>query len=201
MRKSVLFYVLLSSAVSLSVCHPDSSQTSSALRSYLNMMVGGHRYEALQEEGSDLMRALQVKALAEEETEESRKQLSSGMASYLFQWFKKKKLGCWSQALTEIESACSTASSSVRLEEEMSKLAMAFTNCHLRESGLKEHPCKGKPTQQCTKKMNDKTFNAYTNFRINVFTICWSLEKENYDEVSAQVVLLLFLSLSNACTF
>ena len=108
-------------------------------------------YAELSQRGQDFLQALDKK-VQEEET----KEVGVALPSFL-RWFGNNRRGCWSIASLSIDSACKSAS-----EEELSKLALALTNCHLREAGESEYKCNAVPAH-CARKMSSKVFSAYTD--------------------------------------
>ena len=74
---------------------------------------------------------------------------------------------CWTQAALE-------AGSCAQVLRDQSSLALAFTNCHLAQSGRPEAPA--------PPAMSDATFAIYTEFFTHTADLCFHLQAEHYHE-------------------
>jgi septal ring factor EnvC (AmiA/AmiB activator) len=72
-----------------------------------------------------------------------------------------------------------------------SKLAIAFTNCHLQKSGLSGYVCTSDMTvHECTKDMLSSpiAFNTYTEFTGHVDNICFYIQSELFQQKTENLV-------------
>ena len=91
-----------------------------------------------------------------------------------------RKRNCWQSALDEMKEQCRS-----RSEDSLARLAFRFTNCHLEQSGLRVYSCAPKAsTIECTKRLarDASAFAAFTQFRVHVWTICFSLEQKEMED-------------------
>ncbi|XP_015773747.1 PREDICTED: uncharacterized protein LOC107351957 isoform X2 [Acropora digitifera] len=86
-----------------------------------------------------------------------------------------EKSDCWKEALQGIETRCRKLG-----VVEQSYLAIDFTNCHASQSGRKTYPCLRvtHSIKECTGKMDETTFMAYTTFFIHTANICFYVKSE-----------------------
>ena len=86
-----------------------------------------------------------------------------------------EKSDCWKEALQGIETRCRKLGI-----VEQSYLAIDFTNCHASQSGRKTYPCLRvtHSIKECTGKMDETTFMAYTTFFIHTVNICFYVKSE-----------------------
>ncbi|KAJ8257776.1 hypothetical protein GJAV_G00189570 [Gymnothorax javanicus] len=83
---------------------------------------------------------------------------------------------CWSLALDKIHASCQEFT-----EETQSKLALAFTHCHLRRSARPFPECSDNSNvQECTRDMDPIAFNTYTEFFTHAQSICHYLQSERW---------------------
>ncbi|XP_064156617.1 uncharacterized protein LOC135235247 isoform X1 [Anguilla rostrata] len=83
---------------------------------------------------------------------------------------------CWSRALEKIQMSCQEFT-----EDTQSKLALAFTHCHLRRSDRPFPECTdGSEVRECTRDMDPVAFNTYTEFFTHAHSICHYLQSERW---------------------
>ncbi|XP_048874341.1 uncharacterized protein LOC125745478 isoform X2 [Brienomyrus brachyistius] len=83
---------------------------------------------------------------------------------------------CWSRALERIHASCRQFT-----EETQSRVALAFTHCHLRRSNRPFPECMDDSNvKECTQDMDAVAFNTYTEFFTHVHSICHYLESERW---------------------
>ena len=90
-----------------------------------------------------------------------------------------KRNDCWKKAVEGIEKRCKNIG-----DIEQSYLAIDFTNCHLSKSGRKLYSC-SRDTQsieECTGKMDDTTYLAYTTFFTHTANICFYVKSELWQQ-------------------
>ncbi|XP_068719455.1 uncharacterized protein [Montipora capricornis] len=85
------------------------------------------------------------------------------------------KSSCWKKAVQGIETRCKSLD-----DVEQSYLAIEFTNCHLSKSGRKIYSCEreSQSIEECTEKMDDTTYLAYTTFFTHTTNICFFVKSE-----------------------
>ncbi|XP_063791627.1 uncharacterized protein LOC134947478 isoform X1 [Pseudophryne corroboree] len=94
---------------------------------------------------------------------------------------------CWSRALQRVDVGCKQLN-----EEEQSRIALAFTHCHLERSGRGFPSCTEHSTvRQCTRGMDSVAFNAYTEFFTHAHSICYYLQNELWQEKTEDIILRL----------
>ncbi|XP_075434540.1 uncharacterized protein LOC142471940 isoform X1 [Ascaphus truei] len=94
---------------------------------------------------------------------------------------------CWSRALQRVDVGCKRLN-----EEEQSRIALAFTHCHLERSGRDFPACTGRSSiRQCTRGMDSVAFNAYTEFFTHAHSICYYLQNEIWQEQAQDIILRL----------
>ncbi|KAM4697049.1 uncharacterized protein WCC33_015739 [Rhinophrynus dorsalis] len=94
---------------------------------------------------------------------------------------------CWRQALQRVDVGCKQLD-----EEEQSRIALAFTHCHLDRSGRDYPPCTEHSTiRQCTRGMDSVAFNTYTEFFTHAHSICYYLQNEIWQEHAQDIILRL----------
>ena len=88
---------------------------------------------------------------------------------------KAEKSDCWKKAVQGIETRCKNLG-----DVEQSYLAIDFTNCHLSKSGRRTYPClkETQSIEECTGKMDDITYLAYTTFFTHTANICFYVKSE-----------------------
>ncbi|TRY93494.1 hypothetical protein DNTS_011706 [Danionella cerebrum] len=83
---------------------------------------------------------------------------------------------CWSRALEKIQTNCKEFS-----DDTQSKIALAFTHCHLLRSGRSFPECaEDSDVKTCTQDMDPVAFNAYTEFFTHAHSICHYLQSERW---------------------
>ncbi|KAJ8393484.1 hypothetical protein AAFF_G00059570 [Aldrovandia affinis] len=83
---------------------------------------------------------------------------------------------CWSRALEKIQMSCQQFT-----DETQSKIALAFTHCHLRRSGRPFPDCTDdSEVRSCTQHMDPVAFNTYTEFFTHAHSICHYLQSERW---------------------
>ena len=133
-------------------------------------------YEAVREEGIALLKSLEQKS----KDEETRNEIERQNASLFSRFVSLRKRNCWQSALDEMKEQCRS-----RSEDSLARLAFRFTNCHLEQSGLRVYSCAPKAsTIECTKRLarDASAFAAFTQFRVHVWTICFSLEQKEMED-------------------
>ncbi|XP_056396276.1 uncharacterized protein LOC130291514 [Hyla sarda] len=94
---------------------------------------------------------------------------------------------CWRRALERVDVGCKQLN-----EEEQSRIALAFTHCHLERSGRDFPVCTEKSTiRDCTHNMDTAAFNAYTEFFTHAHSICYYLQNELWQEKTQDIILRL----------
>ncbi|XP_063064822.1 uncharacterized protein LOC134457022 [Engraulis encrasicolus] len=83
---------------------------------------------------------------------------------------------CWSKALEQIHTRCREFT-----DETQSKIALAFTHCHLERSDRPFPECpEGSEVRLCTRDMDAVAFNTYTEFFTHAHSICHFLQNERW---------------------
>ncbi|XP_066435856.1 uncharacterized protein [Eleutherodactylus coqui] len=94
---------------------------------------------------------------------------------------------CWRRALQRVDVGCKQLN-----EEEQSRIALAFTHCHLERSGRDFPVCTVQSTvRECTQSMDAVAFNAYTEFFTHAHSICYYLQNELWQEKTQDIILRL----------
>ncbi|XP_066283876.1 uncharacterized protein [Branchiostoma lanceolatum] len=94
---------------------------------------------------------------------------------------------CWTTALARVESGCKRLT-----DDEQSRMAIAFANCHLAKSGRRDYQCKpGQTIQECTQDMDDLAFSTYTEFFTHTQNICFFLQNQVWQESTERTVSML----------
>ncbi|KAM3912480.1 uncharacterized protein RB166_020936 [Leptodactylus fuscus] len=94
---------------------------------------------------------------------------------------------CWRRALERVDVGCKQLN-----EEEQSRIALAFTHCHLQRSGRDFPVCTEQSTvRECTHGMDTVAFNAYTAFFTHAHSICYYLQNELWQEKTQDIILRL----------
>ncbi|OCT67368.1 uncharacterized protein XB5730473.L isoform X2 [Xenopus laevis] len=97
---------------------------------------------------------------------------------------------CWHQALKRVDVGCKRLN-----EEEQSRIALAFTHCHLERSGRDFPSCtEHSSIRQCTRGMDSVAFNAYTEFFTHAHSICYYLQNEMWQEQAQDIILRLTIN-------
>ncbi|QDZ19840.1 hypothetical protein HOP50_03g23560 [Chloropicon primus] len=131
----------------------------------------------IQDEGESILDQWREKAANELESERERQSSFFG--------FLRTSRSCWPRALSDTKRACAS-----RTEKDLTRLALAFTSCHLREGGLR-YPCDVETdVDACVKRVGKRggnAFAAYTQFRIHVYTVCFSLEARSFEDYTKSI--------------
>ncbi|KAL4646275.1 hypothetical protein GN956_G9894 [Arapaima gigas] len=91
---------------------------------------------------------------------------------------------CWSRALEKVHARCAELT-----EESQSKIALAFTHCHLRRSSRPFPECSdSSDVKECTQGMDPVAFNTYTEFFTHAHSICHYLESEHWQQRTQSTV-------------
>ncbi|CAH2316537.1 Hypothetical predicted protein [Pelobates cultripes] len=94
---------------------------------------------------------------------------------------------CWTRALQTVDVGCKQLD-----EEQQSRIALAFTHCHLERSGRDYPVCTEKNSiRQCTRGMDSVAFNTYTEFFTHAHSICYYLQNEMWQEQAQDTILRL----------
>ncbi|XP_072287159.1 uncharacterized protein [Pyxicephalus adspersus] len=94
---------------------------------------------------------------------------------------------CWRKALQRVDVGCKQLN-----EEEQSRIALAFTHCHLERSGRDYPACSEySAVRQCTHGMDSVAFNTYTEFFTHAHSICYYLQNELWQERAQDIILRL----------
>ncbi|XP_078597051.1 uncharacterized protein LOC144873511 isoform X1 [Branchiostoma floridae x Branchiostoma japonicum] len=94
---------------------------------------------------------------------------------------------CWTTALARVESGCKSLT-----DDQQSRMAIAFANCHLAKSGKRDYECKpGQTIQECTQDMDDLAFSTYTEFFTHTQNICFFLQNQVWQENTERTVSML----------
>lgn len=89
--------------------------------------------------------------------------------------------GCYKEALSKLHHGCKGLKDN---DNERSKIAVHFTNCHLMKSGLAPYTCTDYMNiQECTQNMltSPIAFNAYTQFSSHVENLCFYIQSEEFN--------------------
>ena len=103
--------------------------------------------------------------------------------------------GCWTAAVENLANGCRSLD-----DDRRSRLAVQFTNCHLKKSGLPTHECTDDmPIHVCTKPMvvqsvNSLAFSVYTTFFTHAESMCFYLQSEAFQHAAEQAVDALHAS-------
>ncbi|KAL0235819.1 hypothetical protein GEMRC1_002401 [Eukaryota sp. GEM-RC1] len=99
---------------------------------------------------------------------------------------------CVSQALQSANMACSLS------EDDVDRLAISLTNCHLQKGGFKQLLCNQKdPISQCLQK--DKFFfEQFTHFKLQTQHLCFFLQSERLQQRAYNSIASLFDSIAEA---
>ena len=103
--------------------------------------------------------------------------------------FKKDKkfieMSCWEEALMRLSSSCRDMN-----DIEQSYLALQFSNCHLKKSGLKVYPCQISNFKECTQEMGSDiiAFQSYTEFFTHVSDICFYMQSAMWREKTESTI-------------
>ncbi|XP_067880329.1 uncharacterized protein [Heterodontus francisci] len=85
---------------------------------------------------------------------------------------------CWSEALSKVDRRCRQLD-----QEEQSRIALAFTHCHLQRSGKSFPACtETSSIRVCTQDMDALAFGAYTEFFTHAHSICYYLQNELWQQ-------------------
>uniref|UniRef100_H3AND1 Uncharacterized protein n=1 Tax=Latimeria chalumnae TaxID=7897 RepID=H3AND1_LATCH len=85
---------------------------------------------------------------------------------------------CWTGALKQVSVGCKELD-----EEQQSRIALAFTHCHLLRSGKTFPLCtETSSIRACTQNMDDVAFNVYTEFFTHAHSICYFLQSEIWQQ-------------------
>ncbi|XP_070559670.1 uncharacterized protein [Ptychodera flava] len=98
----------------------------------------------------------------------------------LQEYSKNQRYGkCWTNALTRIQDGCRRLT-----EDEQSRLALAFTNCHLQKMGIDEnYECTYEQRfSDCVTGISERAYIAYTEFYTHTQNICFFLQNQIWQE-------------------
>ena len=93
---------------------------------------------------------------------------------------------CWELALTELNSTCKALT-----EENQSRLALAFSNCHWERSGRETYPCPADASfRECTckERMGDSAFVVYTQFFTHTSSMCYYIRSQLWQDKTETTV-------------
>ena len=112
----------------------------------------------------------------------------------------REPASCWARAVGALHGSCRSLD-----EAQRARLAVRFTNCHLRRSGLGTYPCAANMTvAACTRPMVDSpsaiAFKAYTTFSTHVDSICFYLQSEAFQQSAEAAVDALHTSTLTTAT-
>ncbi|KAG8447785.1 hypothetical protein GDO86_015045 [Hymenochirus boettgeri] len=97
---------------------------------------------------------------------------------------------CWRQALQRVDVGCKRLN-----DEEQSRIALAFTHCHLERSGRDFPACSEQSTiRQCTRGMDSVAFNTYTEFFTHAHSICYYLQNEIWQDQARDIIMRLTIN-------
>jgi len=99
-----------------------------------------------------------------------------------------KRSDCWKKAVEGIEKRCKNLG-----DIEQSYLAIDFTNCHLSKSGRRIYACsrETQSIEECTGKMDDTTYLAYTTFFTHTANICFYVKSELWQQRTEDTIAKL----------
>ena len=105
---------------------------------------------------------------------------------------------CWHRAIASLRTSCR-----VMDHEARGRLAVHFTNCHLRRSNLTRYPCRSNMTlAECTLPMVSSpsaiAFKAYTTFTAHADSLCFYHESEAFQRNAEAAVEALHASTRTA---
>jgi hypothetical protein len=105
---------------------------------------------------------------------------------------------CWRNAVDGLEDGCKGLN-----DERQSRLAVAFTNCHLAKSGLRTYACvESDPIHKCTADMatehNGMPFGVYTTFYTHAESMCFYLQSAAFQERTELAVSSLHSAVNTA---
>lgn len=94
---------------------------------------------------------------------------------------------CWAKAVSRLNATCVSLG-----EDEQRRLALAFSNCHLRESGRPTWPCPDETRlKDCTSRMSEEAFATYTEFFTHTGHICHFLQSELWQRRAEKTIAQL----------
>ena len=98
----------------------------------------------------------------------------------------KESSSCWKDALGVLNSSCKAM-----YDNEQSRLALAFANCHFKKSGRKTYPCPhDRSMEECTngESMTDAAFHVYTEFFAHTSNMCYFLQSQVWQEETKRII-------------
>ena len=95
---------------------------------------------------------------------------------------------CWATAVEDLKAGCRSMD-----DDQRSRLAVQFTNCHLDKSGLEMYPCSTEMSvAACTRPMVDSpsglAYSAYTTFYTHAESMCYYLQSEAFQQATEAAV-------------
>lgn len=94
---------------------------------------------------------------------------------------------CWTTALKRVDVGCRQLD-----EDEQSRIAVAFTHCHLQRSGRAFPKCTERSSiRECTQGMDAVAFSTYTEFFTHAHSICYFLQNEVWQKQAEDTILRL----------
>ncbi|XP_069502456.1 protein brambleberry-like [Ambystoma mexicanum] len=94
---------------------------------------------------------------------------------------------CWTGALKRVDVGCRQLD-----EDEQSRIALAFTHCHLQRSGRIFPDCtESSSVRDCTQSMDAVAFGTYTEFFTHAHSICYFLQNEVWQKQAEDTILRL----------
>ncbi|KAJ1633737.1 hypothetical protein T492DRAFT_837337 [Pavlovales sp. CCMP2436] len=105
---------------------------------------------------------------------------------------------CWKAAVASLDAGCKGLD-----DEQQSRLAVAFTNCHFEKSGLKTYACdRSASVQTCTSAMatdlNGMPYSVYTTFYTHAESMCFYLQSAAFQERTEAAVSSLHGAVESA---
>lgn len=91
---------------------------------------------------------------------------------------------CWLNAMESLHVGCRALTDDVQ-----ARLGLSFTNCYLEKMGLTTYPCPLSDTiKECVKGMNDRSFQAYTNFFTHTQSVCFFLSSQLWQRRTQETI-------------
>lgn len=115
--------------------------------------------------------------------------LESGEKSYAMFKSEIPKYGiCWINAVESLHIGCKELN-----DETQARLGLSFTNCFLEKMGSNTYPCPAESTiQECVSQMDDRAFNAYTQFFTHTQSVCFFLSNQVWQQKAEDTIHRLF---------
>lgn len=101
--------------------------------------------------------------------------------------------GCWTASVASLAAGCR----SLGIDDmQRSRLAVRFTNCHLRKSGLRTYACTpAMSVLNCTRPMVDSpsglAYSTYTSFYTHAESMCFYLQSEMFQDLPCPIYFVL----------